>query len=158
MQDLKFLALAGALSTAALAQVPPAPGATTQDFTHAPVTPGAWAYRPQAGLTQAYFMDSSGTIRLFVQCAIPTRTVTISRTSAAPAASLTVWTSAQQRALPARFEPNAMRVTVSVNARDTLLDAIAFSRGRIAVLMPGSAPLVIPAGPEAARVFEDCRI
>jgi len=38
-----------------------------------------------------------------------------------------------------------------------LLDAIAFSRGRFSVEAAGTARLVIPAWPEAARVVEACR-
>jgi hypothetical protein len=41
-------------------------------------------------------------------------------------------------------------------ARDSLLDAMAFSRGRF-VLQAGTADLVLPAWPEVARVIEDCR-
>ena len=41
-------------------------------------------------------------------------------------------------------------------ARDPLLDAIAFSRGRF-VLQGGGAELVLPAWPELSRAIEDCR-
>ena len=60
--------------------------------------------------------------------------------------------------VPARFEPNALRVTADFSAFDPLLDAIAFSRGRLVVTMAGGVPLVAPAWPEAARTIEDCRI
>jgi hypothetical protein len=46
---------------------------------------------------------------------------------------------------------------VQLQARDPLLDQIAFSRGRFTIEAPGAAMLVIPAWPEAARVIEDCR-
>lgn len=146
-----LLAAALALPAAAAAQ------AVAQDFSQSAPSSGTWAYRPLAGASQAYFMDTSGTIRLFLSCSIPARTVTISRTSGAPAATITVWTSTMQQVLPARFEPNSMRVSASLTSASPLLDAIAFSRGRIAILMPGVAPLVVDPGPEAARVFEDCR-
>ena len=42
-------------------------------------------------------------------------------------------------------------------ASDPLLDAIAFSRGRFAVDVPGTAPVYVPAYPEITRVVEDCR-
>jgi hypothetical protein len=61
-----------------------------------------------------------------------------------------------------RFEPNAQRLATELAARDPLLDAMAFSRGRIAVTVGGVAggaeALVMPAWPEAARTIEDCRI
>ena len=45
----------------------------------------------------------------------------------------------------------------SVPARDPLLDAMAFSRGRFAVEVSGGPTLVVPAYPEVTRVIEDCR-
>ena len=153
---MMFLA-AGMLPASALfAQVAGAPAAL--DFSTSPAVPGIWSYHAVPGASEARFMDTSGGARLSVHCTRAVRQVTISRTSAAPAASLFVWTSSAQRTVPARFEPNAMRVTAVLAANDPLLDAIAFSRGRIAVSMPGAPPLVVAPSPEAARVFEDCRI
>jgi hypothetical protein len=51
-----------------------------------------------------------------------------------------------------------MRVTADFSAFDPLLDAIAFSRGRVSVTIAGGSSLVVPAWPEAARTIEDCRI
>jgi len=41
---------------------------------------------------------------------------------------------------------------------DPLLDAIAFSRGRIAVGLPGTPAIVLPGWAKPARVAEDCRV
>jgi len=118
---------------------------------------GSWSHVALPGGGEARFRDSGGTIRLILACARATRQVTLARTSAAPAPTLSVWTSAMARTMPARFEPNAMRVSAQLAAYDGLLDAIAFSRGRFAVAMPGFPALVVTAAPEAARVVEDCR-
>jgi hypothetical protein len=153
----RFAAALIALAPAAVnsAQTVAAPPAV--DFSTARVALGAWAYQAAPGGSMARFVDTTGTARLVLQCTRATRRVTISHTSAAPAASLHVWTSSASRNLTARFEPNAMRVTAELPAFDALLDGIAFSRGRIAVTMPGAAPLVVPAWPEPARTIEDCR-
>ena len=149
---------------AALAALAPAVAFSAQaiapavDYGTVRAAPGAWTYQAIAGGSTARFSDSTGTARLVLECARATRRVTIARTSATPAASIFVWTSSAQRSLPARFEANAMRVAAELPAFDQLLDAIAFSRGRIAVTMPGAVPLVVPAWPEAARTVEDCRI
>ena len=132
--------------------------AQTADFNTARVAPGSWGYQSTPGGSMARFVDTTGTARLVLQCTRATRRVGVSLTSTAPAASLSLWTSIASRNLPARFEANAMRVTAELPAYDALLDAIAFSRGRIAVTMPGGVPLVVPAWPEAARTVEDCRI
>ena len=132
--------------------------ATAPDFNTARFAPGSWGYQSTAGGSMARFVDTTGTARLVLECTRATRRVSVSLTSTAPAASLSLWTSIASRNLPARFEANAMRVTAELPAYDALLDAIAFSRGRIAVTMPGGVPLVVPAWPEAARTVEDCRI
>ena len=151
-----FAALLALAPAAAAAQTTASPPAV--DFSTARVALGSWAYQPMTSGSMARFVDTTGTARIVLQCTRASRRVTISHTSSAPAASLHVWTSSASRTLPARFEANAMRVTAELPAFDALLDGIAFSRGRIAVTMPGSVPLVAPAWPEAARTIEDCRI
>ncbi len=129
------------------------------DFTIATPTPGVWSYRPGVGATNAVFTDLTGAARLSLSCTRLTRRVTITRTAVAgAAAALTVWTTSAQRGIAASFNPVTMTLSAELVARDGLLDAIAFSRGRFAVYAVGLAPLVVPASPEAARVFEDCRI
>jgi hypothetical protein len=61
------------------------------------------------------------------------------------------------RTLPASFDPATARQTIQVPAYDPLLDALVFSRGRVAVYIADKPALVVPAWPEIARVVEDCR-
>jgi len=135
----------------ASAQVPAA------DFSYSPVTSGAWTYRAVAGGTEAAFVDGAGATRMVIACGKVTRLVTLSRISTAPASSLSFWTSSTTRELAARFDQPSGRVIAQVGGMDPLLDALAFSRGRFATLMPGSPALVLPAGPEVDHVIEDCR-
>jgi hypothetical protein len=128
------------------------------DFNQSPVAPGSWSYQAVPGGSEARFVDTSATARLVIRCTKATRRVSISRTSSVAASSFNLWTSSTSRTLPARFEQNAMRVTAELAAYDAFLDAIAYSRGRIAVVMAGVETLVAPAWPEAARAIEDCRI
>lgn len=130
---------------------------TATDFSYSPVSPGSWTYRGVAGGSEASFVDGTGTTRMVIACGKITRLVTISRISAAPAANLSFWTSSASRNLGARFDQPSGRVIAQVGAMDPLLDALAFSRGRFASLMPGSPALVLPAEPEIAHVVEDCR-
>ncbi|HEY1142585.1 MAG TPA: hypothetical protein VGE68_00980 [Sphingomicrobium sp.] len=141
----------GSVQSGAQAQVAGA------DFTYAPVSPGSWGYRATTLGSEAAFVDGTGTRRMVVSCVRTTRQVTFSRASAAPAASLSIWTSTASSTLTSRFEQLAQRVTAVTTAYDPLLDAIAFSRGRFALSMPGSAPLVLPTGAEVDHVIEDCR-
>jgi len=149
-------AIAGALALGSLQTMAHAQ-ATVADFTYAPVSPGSWAYMATTLGSEAAFIDGAGTRRVVVSCVRTTRQVTFSRTSAAPAASISIWTSSALNNLPSRFEQAAQRVTAATTAYDPLLDAIAFSRGRFALSMPGSPTLVLPTGSEVDHVIEDCR-
>ena len=153
MSRAAFAALTAlALPAASFAQTP------AVDYNLAQPAPGSWSYVSVPGGSEARFTDASATIRLTVHCTKATRRVIISHTSAAPASSMFVWTSSATRNLRAQFDAKGMRVSADLAASDPLLDAIAFSRGRIAVSMPGMSALVVPAWPDAARAVEDCRI
>ena len=152
MRRIAFVAMAGALALCPLqAQTSGA------DFSYSPVSPGSWTYRAVTGGSEAAFVDGTGTTRMVIACGKVTRLVTLSRVSAAPAATLSFWTSSASRNLAARFDQPAQRVITQVGAMDPLLDAVAFSRGRFAVSMPGLPALVLPAGTEIGHVVEDCR-
>ena len=134
------------------------PAATAQlDYGTARITPGMWTYQAVPGGSAARFVDSSGAARFSLECSKATRRVTISRNTNIASTGLFIWTTDASRSLGARFDPTAMRVALELAARDPLLDAMAFSRGRIAVVMTGAEALIMPAWPEAARTIEDCR-
>lgn len=133
------------------------PAKAQADFSYSGVSPGSWTYRTVAGGSEATFVDGSGTTRMVIACGSTTRLVTLSRISAAPAASISIWTSSASRNLTSRFDQPSGRVISQLGAYDPLLDAIIFSRGRVAVSMPGSPALVLPSTPEIAHVVEDCR-
>jgi len=147
-------------SFAALVALAPTAAVSAQavDFSTARVAPGSWTYQALPGASEARFIDTGGIARLVIRCTKATRRVNLSPTSAVAAASIFVWTSSASRNVPVRFEANAMRVTADFSAFDPLLDAIAFSRGRVAITVAGGSSLVMPAWPEAARTIEDCRI
>jgi hypothetical protein len=107
-----------------------------------PLAQGQWSYFP----TGAGSMASYGST-FSLRCDRTTRTVTISRLGAEPAA-LTIATSSVTRTLP---------LGGRVLANDPVLDAIAFSRGRFLVAGGSGPVLAIPSWPEAARSIEDCR-
>ena len=122
-----------------------------------PVVQGSWTYSVTPDGSQAMFANASALPQLALQCTRATRQVRISKPATAPIASLGVWTSEMSRNLPAGFDAANGRVNSVVTAFDPLLDALALSRARIAVSVPGAAPLVLPSAPEVTRVVEDCR-
>ena len=154
MKRIALLAMAGAIAFGPLQAQTPA----TPDYSYSPVTSGSWTYRAVPGGSEASFVDGTGAARMIVACGKLTRLVTLSRISTAPASSLSIWTSSTVRNLPSRFDQPSGRVIAQVGANDALLDAMALSRGRFAVSMPGSPALVLPTGAEVDHVVEDCRV
>ena len=151
------VAMASVLALGSARAQVPATAQAPVDFSYSSVSPGSWSYRAIAGGSEATFTDGTGTARMVILCSKVTRLVTMSRISAAPASSLSFWTSSLSRNLPSRFDQPSGRVIAQVGASDALLDAMAFSRGRFAVLMPGSPALVLQVGAEVDHVVEDCR-
>ena len=107
-----------------------------------PLAAGQWSYVATATGNEARFGR-----HLLLLCDRPTRTVTISRPET-PIAALTIVTDTQSRTIP----PNGR-----LSAYDPLLDAMAFSRGRVLVSGGSGAVLALPSWPETARAIEDCR-
>ena len=142
-----------ALTFAAPLSAQPAP----PDLSAAAPLAGRWSWTPTAGGSEATFLDSAGRAQLWLTCLRGARVVTIARPASGAAPFLTVWTSSQGRNLLASWNPATGRITAQLSGTDSLLDALAFSRGRIGVGVSGTPPLVAPAWPEIARVVEDCR-
>jgi hypothetical protein len=128
---------------------PPAPRI---DWREARATPGDWVWTGAGGQSSASF--ANGLLHLRCDRAIGV-VVLARRGSANGAVPMTVMTSALTRSFSAAG--SAQEISVSLNARDALLDAMAFSRGHFAVEVSGLATLYVPSWPEVSRVIEDCR-
>jgi hypothetical protein len=132
-----------ALQVAAIAPPPTAPA----DWRARPITAGSWTWRNSVDASDAIFSDSRGP-QLVIRCTRATRRVSFSRTGAAPNAPIRIATTSSERLLP---------VGNMVLSSDPLLDAIAFSRGRLWVDVKGTLPLILRSAAEPARSIEDCR-
>ena len=107
-----------------------------------PLAAGQWSYTATATGGEARYGS-----HLMLQCDKATRTITVTRPGS-PIAALTVATDTISRALP---------LSGRLSAYDPLLDAIAFSRGRVVIYGGVGPALAVPSWPEAARAIEDCR-
>ncbi len=124
----------------------------------APATPGDWFYRPQPPGSVASFGPPQSEASLQLRCDPASGAIELARTGAATSATMTIRTETADRALTAQVVEGPLPTTVArVQARDPLLDAMAFSKGRFAVEVAGLSPLYVPAWPEVTRVIEDCR-
>jgi len=86
-------------------------------------------------------------------------TISLLRTGTSSVAlPMTVATTSETRALSAEPAPQGQpQLVTTLPARDALLDAMAFSRGRFSVEVNGLPTLYLPAWAEVGRVLEDCR-
>ena len=154
-------AIAAALALTAAsslhAQTAPAPAAAAVDLSAATPMDGSWVYTPGQGGSAATFLNTVNQPQLVLTCARATRQVTVSRPATGAAPFILVWTSSETRNLPSSWNPATGRLTASVSAYDRLLDAMAFSRGRIGFSALGLPVLVVPTWAEVGRVVEDCR-
>lgn len=140
---------------------PPAPTPTptplASEWQDWPLTPGTWSYGRDARGTRAMFGQAGADAQFVLRCDINERRMYLSRAGSGTGA-LTLRTSSMTRALPVQPTGGAQPYVASaLPARDPLLDAMAFSRGRIVAEQAGAVPLVIPSWAEIARVTEDCR-
>ncbi len=169
---LAVCALALALNGACSAPTAPAPAAAPPprrapppsrpavNWQDAPLTPGDWLWSMEGGKSVARF----GGGLLALSCDRAAATVTLLRRVAGdpgPAGSelpMTIQTSSATRPLSGTARTGPLPViAVTFPARDSLLDAMAFSRGRFAVEVAGMETLYVPSWPEVSRVIEDCR-
>jgi len=152
--------------TPAPAPPPPAPepAAPAPDLTweQAPATPGNWRYARQGGETVAMFGTDAARPLVRLSCDTRTREVTLAAIGAGSSArTLTIRTSSGALQWAASGAASSAGGGAMIAARrpasDPGFDWIAYSRGRIAVEVPGATRLVVPLWAEVARVIEDCR-
>ena len=124
-----------------------------------PITPGNWSWGMVGGKSVASFGTPGSAPLLTLTCEKSASEVRLARSgSAAARVAMAVTTTSSTRPQvsdPALSLPG--QVTTALKSRDSLLDAIAFSRGRFMVEVAGLPPLYLPSWPEVSRVIEDCR-
>lgn len=132
---------------------------TSTSWMDAPATPGDWHYRSGGGTTRALFGDPGADARFAITCDPAQRSITLARAGSAPApAPMRIPTEHGDRTLAAAPSTNAIpSLDARLGTNDPILDAMAFSKGRFAVLVAGLDPLYLPSWPEVTRVIEDCR-
>ena len=118
-----------------------------------PQTPGDWRYRPAGGSSRASFGDGNGPALFEMACERGGQVLLLRQGLGGSA--MRILTETTERTLPATQREGA--TVGQLAARDPLLDAMAFSKGRFAVEVAGLPTLFVPAWPEVTRVIEDCR-
>lgn len=134
------------------------PTRTYENWLDAPVTPGDWTYANEPGESLALF-GTAGSPVFIMRCDKATRRVGIARVGSAEGnVPVRIRTETAERVVTATPRGGARPlVFAEFDARDTILDAMAFSRGRFGIEAAGFGALYVPAWPEVSRIVEDCR-
>ncbi|MBV1918609.1 MAG: hypothetical protein KUG65_11210 [Sphingomonadaceae bacterium] len=141
-------------------EAPPEAPRPKIDWREAPITPGDWTWSAASGQSVASFAGGLFEMR----CDKTASTITLLRRGRLRASEtqtrvpISVITASVTRPLSGTgISTPSPYLTAQLAARDPLLDAMAFSRGRFAVEVSGLPTLYVPSWPEVSRVIEDCR-
>lgn len=125
-----------------------------EEWIDQPQTAGDWRWRAAGGESLAEFADPAGAILARLVCTAD-RQVLIAVASSQPTRGVRVRTETRDALLTASLREGWLETRLA--ARDAILDAMAFSRGRFALEVQGGRALYLPSYPELTRVLEDCR-
>lgn len=127
------------------------------NYLDAPQTQGTWYYMTVSGGPMAAFGTDPQNADFIIRCTGP-RIALARKTSRVPTAdrAMTIQTETQTRNLAASPATTGL-VAAGLDPRDPLLDAMAITKGRIAIGVEGERTLYLPAWVEISRVIEDCR-
>jgi hypothetical protein len=124
----------------------------------APATPGNWEFAAFPFGTQALFRGPAGVNTGFsISCNAADRQIMMLRPvpSNQPLAVRILTETVSRTAIAQPAESSG--VVLRLDANDSLLDAMALSKGRFAVETEGLPTLYLPSHAEVSRVIEDCR-
>jgi hypothetical protein len=176
---IRFLTFVLLLSVAACSSPPPPPKATpvakpvvlppapiaavpqqTADWVDWPLTPGDWVYRRDDRGSIALFGVPGADALVTLRCDTGRKRVYLARsnTSGSPSASFKLRASSSLKEFAAQTTGGPLPyLATEIMPGDPILDAITYTRGRIALEVTGQTGIAIPSWSEIARVVEDCR-
>lgn len=127
-----------------------------ENYLDAPQTPGTWLYADQSNGSMAVFQSPDRTPLLMLECDRVVNGIMLFRSSNGQSTrNATIRTETTQRSL--QMQSSGPGHSVWFGSRDPLLDAMAITKGRIAIGVEGERTLYLPAWVEISRVIEDCR-
>lgn len=129
------------------------------DWRDAPLSPGDWTWSAAGARSTARYGIAGQAPALTFSCDRGAGTVVLARSgTATESVPLVVTTTTVHRVLAGTPAPDgSATISAAIPARDPLLDAIVFSRGRFMVETVDNPAVIAPSWPEVARVIEDCR-
>jgi len=128
------------------------------DWNDWPFAVGDWVYRRDDRGSIALFGPAGQNAVVSLRCDLQNRRIYLSREATAPGQRIVIRTSSSTKEFAAK--PNGgtpAYLATEIMPMDAILDAMAFSRGRILLETDGHSPIILPAWAEIARIVEDCR-
>lgn len=150
-----------ALGACSAAPTPaPAQSDSAGDWRDIPLAPGTWVYREDERGSLALYGEPDDAAIFMVRCDAAQRRIIFSLQGdlEGGASSMAFQATHGDTSYAAQNGTGEQSYIVAPTAAsDDYLDKIAFSRGRIAISVPGQSVVAVPNWPQMTRVFEDCR-
>tara|TARA_A100001391_G_scaffold78331_1_gene50566 strand:+ start:24937 stop:25596 length:660 start_codon:yes stop_codon:yes gene_type:complete len=124
----------------------------------APQTPGDWSFRLISTGALAQFGTDPANPLFGLECVRATGQVLLHMPRVTGGALLLHTETIDRTLEPATIPGGPAYARYILSARDPLLDAIVFSKGRFAAIANGGPAYFLPAWPEVTRVVEECRL
>ncbi len=138
---------------------PVQPPPRTAEWIDWPLAAGDWVYRRDERGSIGLFGASGKNAIVTLRCDTQRRRIYLGREGAGRGGNMVVRSSSSMKefaAIPTGATPAYLASEIMPN--DPILDAMAFSRGRIAIQVTGEPSIAIPSWAEITRIVEDCRV
>ena len=138
--------------------VPPVqPPRPAGDWTDWALTPGDWMYRRDERGSIGLFGASGADALVTLRCDQARQRIYLARAGSGSGSIVIRSSSSMKEFSGSPTGGTQPYVATEILPSDPILDAMIYSRGRIALEVSGQQPIAIPAWTEIARVVEDCR-
>lgn len=128
------------------------------DWTEWPLSAGDWVYRQDERGSIALFGPSGADALVTLRCDRTRQRIYLSRAGSGSGSIVIRSSSTLNEFAGTPTAGTVPYIAAEIAPRDPVLDAMIFSRGRIAIEVTGQTPLAIPSWAEIGRVVEDCRV
>ena len=123
-----------------------------------PFAVGDWVYRRDDRGSTASFGPTGEDAVVSLRCDLQNRRIYLSREATAPGQRIVIRTSSSMKEFAAKPTGGTpVYLASEIMPLDAILDAMAFSRGRILLETDGHPAIILPTWAEIARIVEDCR-
>jgi len=141
-----------------VAAKPPTAPRLSGDWNDWPFAVGEWVYRRDERGSIGLFGPAGQNALVSFRCDQQNRRIYLSRAATAAGQRIVIRTSSTMKEFAAKpTGGNPAYLATEIMPMDSILDAMAFSRGRILVESDGHQPVILPAWAEITRIVEDCR-